>query len=360
MTDVSTRQAESEMRTLFHTLLSRAVEAPSGDNSQPWRFSFDGDSLLLLNAPDADETLYNFRQHGSYVAHGAVIENLSLLAGEHGYALVTELFPHGNGITARLTLKPGEIRKTPLTAALERRATNRKPYRDESLTVDDRRAIVETLRQSVDVTLRLVENAEDRAHIAHTVSLNEQLLMENQDLHDFLFGMIRWSRTEEEKKPGLYVKTMELPVPVRFLFRYVVNHWALVRLLGVTGFSRVIRKQTGAVYGKSAAFGALVVRSEEPKDFIDIGRALERLWLTATVHGVSMQPVTALPYLGQRIRAGEAGVFSKKHQELIRAANDELARMFRLTDGEHIGFLFRLGYSDSPSAQSKKLPPIIL
>ena len=69
----------------FKKILDIAVHAPSGDNSQPWRFKFDQNSILLFNLEDRDPTLYNFRQRGSYFAHGAIIENIIIVAGTLGY-----------------------------------------------------------------------------------------------------------------------------------------------------------------------------------------------------------------------------------------------------------------------------------
>lgn len=58
-------------------ILEAAVQAPSGDNSQPWRFEIrdrDGE-IRIFNIPERDKSLYNYGQMASCVAHGALIEN---------------------------------------------------------------------------------------------------------------------------------------------------------------------------------------------------------------------------------------------------------------------------------------------
>ena len=84
------------------------------------------------------------------------------------------------------------------------------------------------------------------------------------------------------------------------------------------------------------------------------------MWLTATAQGMSIQPVTAIPYLAQRVDVGEASAFSGYHQDLIRKANSVISAAFGLKGKEHIAMLFRIGYGDAPSATSSKAQPVIL
>ena len=58
-------------------ILESGIQAPSGENSQPWRFkrerNGDVERVWLFNRPEADQSLYNYEQSGSYVAHGALL-----------------------------------------------------------------------------------------------------------------------------------------------------------------------------------------------------------------------------------------------------------------------------------------------
>src|SRR3989344_3946164 len=76
-------------------ILSLAVNAPSGHNSQPWKFVVKEDSLQIFNVPDKDKTIFNWNQKGSLTAHGALIENIVILASEKGFEASVTLFPEG-------------------------------------------------------------------------------------------------------------------------------------------------------------------------------------------------------------------------------------------------------------------------
>src|SRR3989344_1472778 len=267
-------------------IVQLAVHAPSGDNAQPWAFALGEDSLTLLTIPGADATLYNFRERGSYLAHGAVIENIVLAAAQRGYQASVYLLPQTPDATARISFVAGVPAPDPLATMILMRATNRKPYEVKPLAVQDREAVAGAAHGVEGVEARLVEDTSDIAALAVAISVNERLLMENRQLHDFLFGMIRWSQADEEAKPGLYVKTMELPPPVQILFRFVLRYWPAVRALNLIGLSRFIPKQSALVYCATSAIGVIILKDEAEADFIQAGRAFERVWLAATLRGL--------------------------------------------------------------------------
>ncbi|MCC2666572.1 MAG: putative flavin-dependent oxidoreductase, partial [Gammaproteobacteria bacterium] len=75
-------------------IIASAIQAPSGDNCQPWKFKVDKNQIYLINLPERDTSLYSWGQRASYVAHGAAIENISVTAIKLGYETHIELFPN--------------------------------------------------------------------------------------------------------------------------------------------------------------------------------------------------------------------------------------------------------------------------
>jgi hypothetical protein len=171
--------------------------------------------------------------------------------------------------------------------------------------------------------------------------------------------MIRWSEEEERVRPGLYVKTMELPPILEFLFHYVLCHLPVVRFLNLFGFSKTVSNQTAKLYETSSAFGIITIPSDSNEDFVRAGRVLERVWLTATSRGLSLQPLAAIPYLMQRIKAGKASDLSVAHRRRITDLDSRIRALGPIPSQKEMALIFRIGYSDSPSARSVKLPPVI-
>src|SRR3989344_5468624 len=83
------------MQKVLEEILNIAVNAPSGHNSQPWRFSIKEGVLLVSNIPNKDKTLFNYKQRGSFIAHGAVIENIAILASTKGLQANITILPEG-------------------------------------------------------------------------------------------------------------------------------------------------------------------------------------------------------------------------------------------------------------------------
>ena len=346
-------------RDVLQDILNIAVNAPSGDNAQPWKFKIDDATISVFNVPDKDGTLYNYKQRGSLVSHGAVIENIVIIAKQLGLAAKVEILPGERDCTAKIEFAEGGIERQELFDAIPLRATNRKPYTGEALTVQQKEKLLASAKDA-DGELRLVESSQLINELSSALSLNEQLLMENRELHDFLFAMIRWTKEEEQRAPGLYVKTMEFPTPVQLLLRFVVVHWGATQFLNKIGLSKAIPKQSSALYATSSAFGAICIKSNSDASFIQGGRVLQRVWLTATKLGLSLQPVTALPYLMQRIEEKDTRSLSKEHIAQIEDSYAHIRLAFNLSGEEKIALLFRLGCGDAPTAVSMKHPPLMI
>jgi nitroreductase len=338
-------------------ILALSVHAPSGDNAQPWLFWLDGSSVVLRNA-HSDATLYNYKQRGSLLSHGAVIENIAIAAHNRGLNASVTYLPGGDAV-ARVAFSPMTPERDPLLAAIPSRTTNRKPYEKRPLDAAHADALTQAAAAR-GFELRFITDRPVIDSLSVALSLNERLLMENRQLHDFLFGMIRFTKKEEAERPGLYIRTMEFPAPVRALLRFVVKHWNATQALNRIGLSRAIPKQSAELYRSSSALCALIIDDLSDETFIKAGRAFQRVWLTAESLGISLQPTTALPYLAQRLETGETESLSAEHIEAIRDAYVQIHRAFRLGEQERIAMLFRVGYGPKPTASSAKLPPVFI
>src|SRR3954471_2545432 len=93
------------------SLLTAAGQAPSGDNTQPWRFVVDPESGTIALEEDAtrDPSPMNTGGRMSRIAVGAALENLIRRAQSHGWDVKLEraVYPALAGI--RLTERGGKV-----------------------------------------------------------------------------------------------------------------------------------------------------------------------------------------------------------------------------------------------------------
>src|SRR3989338_1957936 len=188
-------------------ILLAGVQAPSGDNSQPWIFEIGDNRIDIFNLPKKDNPILNFKQRGSYLAHGALIENIVIGSSKYGYDPKITLFPK-SGL-------PGHV------------ASN-----DLSL-------VVKGMKLEEYMTLKFVEESGSKLAVGRAVASIEQVILENKKLHALLFHDVVWTEKEEKRiKEGLYIGTMEFSLPQKAAF-YLASHWSLMRLFKVLGLPKL-------------------------------------------------------------------------------------------------------------------------
>jgi nitroreductase len=340
----------------INRILNLAVWAPSGENCQPWRFEVKENKISIFNIPERDQSLYSFGQYSSYVAHGALIENMVIAAKEYGYAAQVSLFPKNDkkNLVAEVDLNKAAVKKDPLFSSIKKRCTNRKHYQTTLLTAEQKKGILETASEIEPGHLLLITDTDKILDLCQATSLNEKVVFENPLIHKFFFNHINWTKEEDDKKSvGFYLETLELPPPAKAAFK-LVKHWGLLNVLNKIGFSKVVAKDNFKTHSACAGHGLIQIPNDSPANFILAGRILQRTWLKATSLGLSMQPMTGLIYLYFKIKSGNIENFPPGQTELIKNAYNKISDIFNVPD-KTIAMYFRIGQADEPTARSSRL-----
>lgn len=355
------------MREIITEILSVAIHAPSGHNSQPWKFGIKNKSVLIWNIPDKDKTLFNYRQRGSLIAHGALIENIFILASQKGYQTDIKLFPKKQKadlvaeISFKKTLKKYSFEY--LSPYILKRSTNRKPYQAIQLKNKDKRKLKALSNSFKNEGFEIIF-AQDR-EIIHQLSalltVGDRLIFENSHIHRALFSNVNWTLKEEQKRrEGLYVRTKELLPLERIVFKYILSNWNFVHALRHIGVSKKAALKRQKLYEQCSVIGLLTAPGDLPQDFVKAGRILQRFWLTTTLLGLSFQPISVgLLYLGQQIQREIPREITNDQAKLVREAYQGIIDIFNISE-KIPTFSFRIGYADPPTATSlKKEAPLI-
>ena len=342
-------------------IIAESVFAPSGENCQPWKFAVDGSSIHIFNVPEADQSLYNFEQKGSYVAHGALIENIVIVALKYGYKTSVKLFPikEETDLVATLTLDATNPRELPLYPFIAKRCTNRKDHAHQKLSDDQKKQLIEIARETGLGELKITDEENALNILGKALAVNEQVMFENKKLHNFFYEHIIWKEEDQGKAGGFYIKTLEF-LPHQLKGVKLFKNWIILKILNKIGkVSRMIAKENSEKYANSGALAIVVAKGNTREDFVNAGRVAERIWLKATELGLSVHPCTGTIYLTERIKGGGTDAFSQSHLETIKTAYSQIERTFGVKD-KTIPMLFRIGYADEPSARSLRMKPNIL
>jgi len=341
-------------------IIESAVYAPSGENTQPWRFIVRGDEIKLYNIPERDISPYNWEQKGSFVSHGAVLRNIEIAAQHFGHNAITRLFPDSkdqNYIASIVISRQGRSGEN-LFPFITKRCTNRKPYKNSFLDDKSKEFLLNCREEGGNARFLIISDSEKIKKLAVAAAENEKILFDNQKMHGFFFSHINWTSEDDEKKRlGFFVKTFELPRPAEMMFRLFAD-WKRLEFFKKIKFpvGTIIASANARVYAKASTIGAIVVPSTTPEDFISVGKLMQSIWLTATKLGISMQPLAGITFLRLIAQRKDGVELSVSQKQAVLDAYSIIAECFTIADG-HIAMMFRIGFADAPTACALRLPP---
>jgi len=301
-------------RAQTESIVEAGILAPSADNRHMLRFDVDERAIRLRGSDDFGRAPFH-RRVLALISVGAVVENMVLRAARYGF--LTDVAWCGGATIAELRFGVGEARASDLEAAIPQRHTNRRLlYRGPGLTEDQGRQIAADVQGIASVRLLWLDLPDLRRRALRLISLAEAERFRSRPLHEDLFSAIRfdvgWRATATE---GLPPGALEIELPMRPIFK-ALRHWTLMRALTAVGSHRLIGLRAAYAPCRVAPhLGALATNVELERGAIEVGRALERVWLRATSLGLAFQPFAASTLLAlsgyqevdERVRGRLAG-----------------------------------------------------
>jgi len=338
-------------------LVEAAIRAPSGDNCQPWHFRFDGDQVQIDILPDRAKSFFDFRQRGTFLSVGAVVENLRVQAACMGLG-VTVSYPGGEsppGVTAaRVSLHratPADERCHARLAALHGRTVNRRPFLPIRIAPEKQRAWIADPIEGTEVAI--IEDRREIARWARLTYVADRIRWTHPTIHGELFAEILFSRAEaEDKRAGLEIDRLGAgPVAARIM-RFL-EPWDRMTRLCRYGVDGALANQTRALAFCAGALVLVTIDSDEPAQWIRAGEQVQRLWITAHQQGLCVQPLPVALYLDQRFQEEGTANFRPGHGPLLAEMRSGLAGLL----GNRVGaMLYRVGYGWRMSHPAVRLP----
>lgn len=344
-------------------LIEAGIRAPSGDNVQPWRFEVKHElaQLDLFNLAEKDDSYYNYQQVASYIAHGAVVENIKIAAGVLGFNAKVELFPNLTDINhvARINFSQTTAKLDPLYEAIFTRYTNRFPYDKHELSSGDIEKFSSSVKPIGDVKAYFAHNPETVKKLAKVLMINDQIVFEHQDIHRFLFDKVRWNKTQiDNTNDGMPVETLVLNAMEKLFFP-LMRFWWFVNNANYLGLSRIIGMKCWNNCRNASLIGQITVKKADRYSFIHAGAAMQRVWLEATNQDLAFQPIIGLPLLHYRLRHNALDSFSEKHSRMIEQYAKLINNLFGIDQTEILIVGFRIGKGREVLKKTHRRPIIL-
>lgn len=345
---VSVSHFDSLPRDVGTYLLQAAIQAPSGDNAQPWRFRLTGNDIHVFLNPETDRSFFNVRQIASIIACGAALENIRIAAASMGLYASTQILPDAaqENLMGTARIQPGDQAPEPLARHIWTRCTNRRPYEKRPLPDWVQADLKTRIADIPEARLHLLTGRAQLRKLAKVIYLADRIRTEHQGLHEHFTSMIRFNDQEaRQRRDGLPLKNLEAGLPGEAFLR-LTKPWPAMRVANAVGLGRLVALHSAQGILASGAAGMVVVDGLEAGDFLRGGQALQRIWLALEHHGLQMQPMTALTLFRLRWMWEGPTSFSERHQKLLERVWLDLKGLFGNVDFENQGpvMLFRTGY----------------
>lgn len=337
-------------------ILEMARWAPSGDNTQPWRFEVVDDSHVVVHGFDTrEQCVYDLDGRPSQMSIGALIETMAIAASAHGLSLQVHRRPDPPETrpTFDLHLAPVDaLSKDPLFDVITRRSVQRRPLSTAPVSPAHRAELERSVGD--DVAVRWVDGFSGRQAVAMLLFRSAKLRLVTPEAYRVHRDVIEWNaRFSVDRVPD---QALGVDRAMLGMMRYAMHSWERVRFfnrfLAGTWLPRIRMDFVPAL----ACASHFLLEARRPPTSIDdhvrAGRAVQRFWLTATRLGLMMQPeLTALIFARY---ARERRRFSSVPGtlELAQAVARRLERVTGPTSVSHGVFMGRLGYGAEPQSRS--------
>lgn len=284
---------EISMTDPYTELIRCACLAPSGHNTQPWKFHIQGDTIRITADTSRQLPVVDPADRELFISLGCALENLLIAAAHTGFAAQAAVFPDDDPAAIRVRLSPANPVSDPLFDAIPRRQSTRNLYDGQPVPG----SILEQLRSlkaEPGISLQLVTPGAEMDTLIQRVVEGDQSQYSDRA---FVEELIRWVRFNEAEAArmmdGLSSQCTGNPSTPRWL-------GALFLRLGGPGW---ISKADEKKMRTSSGLALFLTESDDRLAWVNTGRAYERFALTATTLGLKMalmnQPVEVPPLRGK-------------------------------------------------------------
>jgi len=196
---------------------------------------------------------------------------------------------------------------------------------------------------------------DDRRRIrsfARVIAASDRFRFEYEPFHQEIYRQLRFSAEEAERtRDGLDLRTLELPPGTGLVLR-LLRSWPRMRLLNRLRLNRLLTAPSALSVWKSGALGVVSLPDPSNSNFLEGGRAFQRIWLAAQAEGLAMQPLGSLPVFLGHLEQLRGERLTAAHQGLSRRLGERFRRLVPAAMDRTLLMVFRLGHASPPNVRS--------
>jgi molybdopterin/thiamine biosynthesis adenylyltransferase len=359
--NITNKDALQIEKSLLVDMVASACLAPSGGNSQPWRWIVSQNTLYLFNPFKPGSTLLDYDGAASKIAIGASLENLKIHAGKMGldYEIKFNATFDVNRPFAEIKFVNG--------ANLKQSDLDRFPaifYRNTNRAIAPRtpisRAIFSEIKKAAeeieDATVEFITDSKELEIAGDILSELEKIRFLDPIGHRDFVNEMRWTDEENIKtRDGVDIKTVDLTNSELAGFK-IARDKEVINYVNQWNGGNAFKKLTKKGIDGAGAIGVLYFKRSGKVDYVQAGRALEKIWLETNLRKVALHPVSACLFLYARLLDGKGVGLDSKTITAMRALRPNFEKVFCQRKDYREMFIFRLTNCGDAEVKSLRKP----
>jgi hypothetical protein len=268
--------ALSDEAPVLEEIVRYATLAPSGHNTQCWRFRLGNCSVAILPDLSRRTPVVDPDDHHLFVSLGCAAENLVQAARAFGFMGNAE-FSLATGGVITIALERSKAEESPLFKAIPHRQCTRTDFDGRPLAPEELR-LLEAAGTGNGVVVILLTEREAMEKVLEYVVQGNTMQINNPAFVSELESWIRFSDSEATRTgDGLAARSTGSPPAPRWLGRLLFRTFFRVKPENDT-YARHIRS--------SAGIAVFVSNVDDKNHWVEAGRCYERFALQATALGI--------------------------------------------------------------------------
>ncbi len=350
-------------------LVVAATMAPSGANSQSWKWMCQDKNLYLFLDSIYNAALLDTGNTTSLVGLGTATENLVIKAHQLKLEVIVETPPLNYDSKLIAVFKFFDKLIPSIAHQLEPHICDELvdiiPHRLTNRVIGKRHEIdkekfkkLRTMAQTIPgADLKIIDDEKQLFELGEIVAKMDRIRIMHEGGQQDFRAEIRWTKEEVEiAKNGIdLLGTVDL-TPSELVGFQIVKEWPVVKYLNDwevgSGLEKIGRKSVAA----SSALALVTMPRFDSENFYWGGRALERVWLAANKENICVHPASISTLIFNTLMYGRKEILQGNIRKEVIELREQFAKIFSIKNAIGEILLLRFFIAEPPKSRSVRYP----